>query len=117
MSQAHCYQFAYCDVKGEVSPNNNVDWVSRKQFYQPNSKSSEQIWIIHLREAIMQSCVCRPHLDGTLPEYVISQEDNSPPESYIDFHQFFLLFLNINSPFDQVHSYQCMHIHLSPQHT
>ena len=25
--------------KGEVSPNNNVDWVSRKQFYKPNSKS------------------------------------------------------------------------------
>ena len=24
--------------KGEVSPNNNVDWVSRKQFYKPNSK-------------------------------------------------------------------------------
>ena len=26
-------------IKGEVSPNNNVDWVSRKQFYKPNSKS------------------------------------------------------------------------------
>ena len=26
-------------VKGEVSPNNNVDRVSRKQFYKPNSKS------------------------------------------------------------------------------
>ena len=26
-------------VKGEVSPNNNVDWVRRKQFYKPNSKS------------------------------------------------------------------------------
>ena len=25
--------------KGEVSPNNNVDWVSRKQVYEPNSKS------------------------------------------------------------------------------
>ena len=25
--------------KGKVSPNNNVDWVSRKQFYKPNSKS------------------------------------------------------------------------------
>ena len=24
---------------GEVSPNNTVDWVSRKQFYKPNSKS------------------------------------------------------------------------------
>ena len=26
-------------LKGEVSPNNNVDWVSRKQFYKPKSKS------------------------------------------------------------------------------
>ena len=26
-------------IKGEVSPNNNVDWVSREQFYKPNSKS------------------------------------------------------------------------------
>ena len=26
-------------IKGEVSPDNNVDWVSRKQFYKPNSKS------------------------------------------------------------------------------
>ena len=24
-------------IKGEVSPNNNVDWVSRKQFYKPNT--------------------------------------------------------------------------------
>ena len=26
------------NVKGEISPNNNVDSVSRKQFYKPNSK-------------------------------------------------------------------------------
>ena len=25
-------------IKGEVSPNNKVDWVSRKQFKKPNSK-------------------------------------------------------------------------------
>ena len=30
-----------------------------------------------------------PSLDGTLPEYVISQEDNSPLTLYIDFHNFF----------------------------
>ena len=29
-----------------------------------------------------------PSLDGTLPEYVISQEDNSPLTLYIDFSQF-----------------------------
>ena len=39
-----------------------------------------------------------PSLDGTLPEYVISQEDNSPLTLYIDF-QHFQLFLDINSPF------------------
>ena len=33
-----------------------------------------------------------PSLDGTLPEYVISQEDNSPLTLYIDFHNF-LFFL------------------------
>ena len=33
-----------------------------------------------------------PSLDGTLPEYVISQEDNSPLTLYIDFSQF-LIFL------------------------
>ena len=41
-----------------------------------------------------------PSLDGTRPEYVISQEDNSPLTLYIDFHNF----LDINSPFDQIHS-------------
>ena len=44
-----------------------------------------------------------PSLDGTLPEYVISQEDNSPLTLYIDFHNLFF-FLDINSSFDQVHS-------------
>ena len=59
----------------------------------------EQNWIIHLREVIMQSYNMSPSLDGTLPEYVISQEDNSPLTLYIDF-----FFLDINSPFDQAHS-------------
>ena len=26
-------EFIRLTLKGEVSPNNNVDWVSRKQFY------------------------------------------------------------------------------------
>ena len=43
-----------------------------------------------------------PSLDVTLPEYVISQEDNSPLTLYIDFHNI-SFFLDINSPFDQVH--------------
>ena len=44
-----------------------------------------------------------PSLDGTLPEYVISQEDNSPLTLYVDFHKI-LFFLDINSPVDQVQS-------------
>ena len=44
-----------------------------------------------------------PSLAGILPEYVISQEDNSPLTLYIDFHNF-QFFLDINSPFDQVQS-------------
>ena len=51
----------------------------------------------------MQSCICRHSLGGTLPEYVISQEDNSPLTLYIDFHNF-KFFFDINSPFDQVRS-------------
>ena len=52
----------------------------------------------------MQSLLCMsPSLDGTLPEYVISQEDNSLLTLYIDFHNF-RFFLDIKSPFDQVHS-------------
>ena len=47
----------------------------------------------------MQSCVCRP-LWMELCQNAISQEDNSPLTLYIDFHNFFL---DINSPFDQVH--------------
>ena len=34
----------YMYIKGEVSPNNNVDWVSRKQFYKPNSKIVSKFW-------------------------------------------------------------------------
>ena len=45
-----------------------------------------------------------PSLDGTLPESVISQENNTPLTLYIEFHNFFV-FLDINSPVDQVHSY------------
>ena len=31
-----------------------------------------------------------PSLDGTCPEYVISQEDNSPLTLYIDFHNYYI---------------------------
>ena len=45
-----------------------------------------------------------PSLDGTLPESVISQEDNPPLTLYIDFHNSFIYFLDINRRFNQVHS-------------
>ena len=51
-----------------------------------------------------------PSLDGTRPEYMISQEDNSPLTLYIDFSNF-QIFLDINSSFDPVHSE--MHAHSS----
>ena len=44
-----------------------------------------------------------PSLDGTMIEYVISQENNSPLTLHIEF-QFFCLLLDINSPVDQVQS-------------
>ena len=53
-----------------------------------------------------------PSLDGTMPESVISQENNSPLTLYIEFHNFYV-FLDINSPVDQVH-HKCMHNHLIP---
>ena len=43
-----------------------------------------------------------PSLDRTMPEYVISQENNSPLTLYIEFHKYF--FLDIKSPVDQVQS-------------
>ena len=51
----------------------------------------------------MQSFVCRPPLDGTMPEYVISQENNSPLSLYTEFHNFYF-FCGINRPVDQVQS-------------
>ena len=55
-----------------------------------------------------------PSLDGTLPEYVISQviEDNSPLTLYIDFHNFFSSWISIVLFIKFIH--KCMHIHLSP---
>ena len=51
-----------------------------------------------------------PSLDGTLPEYVISQEDNSPLTLYINFHNFSWISIVLLIKF--IH--KCMHIHLSP---
>ena len=55
-----------------------------------------------------------PSLDGTLPEYVISQEDYSPLTLYIDFHNFFFFFSWISIVLLIKIINKCMHIHLSP---
>ena len=50
-------------------------------------------------------------LDGTLAEYVISQEDNSPLILCIDFHNFVFSWISIVLLIKFIH--KCMHIHLS----
>ena len=53
-----------------------------------------------------------PSLDGTMPEYVISQENNSPLTLYIEFHNFFSSWISIVQLIKFNHKY--MHNHLSP---
>ena len=55
-----------------------------------------------------------PSVDGTLPEYVISQEDNSPLTLYIDFHNFLKYFSWISIVLLIKFIHKCMHIHFSP---
>ena len=55
------------------------------------------------RTKYMQFCMS-PSLDRTMPESVISQENNSPLTLYTEFHNFNFFFLDINSPVDQVQS-------------
>ena len=88
-------------LKGEVSPN-NVDWVSRKQFSNPTVKFKAHLDNPFKRTNYAKFCMS-PSLDGTMPESVISQENNSPLTLYIEFHNFYI-FLDINSPVDQVQS-------------
>ena len=60
-------------------------------------------------------CMSPPSLDGTLPEYIISQEDNSPLTLYIDCKKkkknFYWISIVLLIKF--IHKL-CMHIHLSP---
>ena len=56
----------------------------------------------------MQSFVCRPSLDRTLPESVISQENNSP---YIEFQTVKFSWISIVQLIKFNH--KCMHNHLS----
>ena len=58
----------------------------------------------------MQICVCRPLWMEALPEYVIYHKRTTHPLTlYINFHNF-NIFLDINSPVEQVQSIE-MHAH------
>ena len=78
-----------------------IGWVE-SNFTNPTVKVWADLDNPFARSDYAKLCMS-PSLDGTLPEYVTSQEDNSTLTLYIDFHNF-LFFLDINSPFDQVHS-------------
>ena len=89
------------EIKGEVPQTTMwIGWVE-SNFTNP----TVNVWADldnPFKSDYVKLCMS-PSLDGTLSEYVISQEDNSPLTLYIDFHNFDF-FLDINSPFDQVHS-------------
>ena len=53
-----------------------------------------------------------PSLDGTMPESVISQENNSPLTLHIEFHNFCFSWISIVQLIKFNH--KCMHNHLSP---
>ena len=100
---------------GEISPNNNVDWVSRKgrKHLRNPTENFEQIWIIHLREPIAAMFCMSPSLEGNMPESVISQENKSPFTLYIEFHNVkFFSWISIVQLIKFNHI--CMHNDLSP---
>ena len=78
-----------------------IGWVE-SNFTNPSVKVWADLDNPFKRSDYAKLCML-PSLDGTLPEYVISQEDNSPLTLYIDFHNF-SFFFDINRPFDQVQS-------------
>ena len=88
--------------KGEVSPNNNTMWIGRVEsnVRNPTVKFWANLDNLFKRSNYAKSCML-PSLDRTLPESVISQENNSPLTLYIEFHNF-KVFLDVNSPIDQV---------------
>ena len=67
-----------------------IEWVENN-FTNPTVKVWADLDNPFKRSDYAKLCMS-PSLDGTLPEYVISQEDNSPLTLYIDF-QNFLIFL------------------------
>ena len=78
-----------------------IGWVD-SNFRNPSVKVWADLDNPFKRSDYAKLCMS-PSLDGTRPEYVRSQEDNSPLTLYINFHNF-QIFLDINSPDDPVHS-------------
>ena len=87
-------------LKGEVSPKQQCGLGGggggvESNFRNP-SMPSVKVWADldnpFKRSDYAKLCVS-PSLDGTLPEYVISQVDNSPLTLYIDFYNFLFIFL------------------------
>ena len=72
------------EIKGEVSQT--TMWIGWEEgnFTNPTVKVWADLDNPFKRSDYAKLCMS-PSLDGTLPEYVISQEDNSPLTLYIDF--------------------------------
>ena len=89
-------------IKGGVFPYNNVKWVSNFR----NPTVTVKCWVNldnpFKRTNFAKICMS-PSPDGTMPESVISQENNSPLALYIEPPNFCFV-LDINSPVDQVQS-------------
>ena len=109
-----CLQIEQTRLKGKFPQTAMwIGWVE-SNFTNPTVKVWADLDNPFKRSDYAKLCMS-PSLDGTLPVYMISQEDNSPLTLYIDFHNF-PFFLDINSPFDKF-IHKCMHIHLSPNIT
>ena len=99
---ANWFVFMLICLKGKFPQTTMwIGWVE-SNFTNPTGKVWADFDNPFKRSDYAKLCMS-PSLDGTLPEYVISQEDNSPLTLYIHFHNF-SFFLDIISPFDQVHS-------------
>ena len=99
-----------CNLKGQFPQTMWIGWVE-SNFTNPTVKVWADLDHPFKRSDYAKFCMS-PSLDGSLPEYGISQEDNSPLTLYIDFHNFNFSWISIVLLIKFIH--KCMHIHLSP---